>query len=145
MTDGHPYDIEVTHLFDASSQRVYEAFTVPDQFAGWYGPVGFPVLRDTVELDARVGGRQRFVMISDADPAMRTGFDGRFTEVVEMSASPAAALGMVSQVRPTRGRRTCSSSSMVMEAGPRCGARGSSPRGDGRPRPPGVERDVHQA
>jgi uncharacterized protein YndB with AHSA1/START domain len=62
---------------------VYEAFTDPDQFARWYGPLGFPVTRDTVELDARVGGRQRFVMVSDADPAMRTAFDGQFTEVAE--------------------------------------------------------------
>jgi uncharacterized protein YndB with AHSA1/START domain len=62
---------------------VYKAFTVPDQFARWHGPPGFPVARDTVELDARVGGRQRFVMVSETDPAMRTGFDGRFTEVAE--------------------------------------------------------------
>ena len=83
MTNDVNYDIEVTRDFDAPTERVYEAFTVPDQFARWYGPVGFPVSRDTVELDARVGGRQRFVMVSDADPAMRSGFDGRFTEVAE--------------------------------------------------------------
>jgi uncharacterized protein YndB with AHSA1/START domain len=53
-----------------------------DHFARWYGPVGFPVHRDAVEVDARVGGRQRFEMVSEADPSMRTGFDGRFDEVV---------------------------------------------------------------
>jgi uncharacterized protein YndB with AHSA1/START domain len=36
-----------------------------------------------VELDARVGGRQRFAMVSEADPTMRTAFDGQFTEVVQ--------------------------------------------------------------
>jgi uncharacterized protein YndB with AHSA1/START domain len=83
MMETPPYDIEITRVFDAPPERVYRAFTDPDEFAEWYGPVGFPVHRDTVELDARVGGRQRFAMVSDADPSMRTGFDGRFTEVVQ--------------------------------------------------------------
>jgi uncharacterized protein YndB with AHSA1/START domain len=82
MTDTPPYDVEISRVLDAPPERVYQAFTDPDQFAEWYGPVGFPVPRDTVELDARVGGRQRFAMVSDADPSMRTGFDGRFIEVV---------------------------------------------------------------
>ncbi len=81
MTDV-PYDIELSHTLDASPERVYEAFTDPDQFARWYGPDGFPAQRETVEIDARVGGRQRFTMAGDADPSIRTGFDGRFTEVV---------------------------------------------------------------
>src|SRR5512132_1774450 len=55
MTE-HPYDIEITRVFDVPPERVYQAFTDPDQFARWYGPVGFPVHRDTVEVDARVGG-----------------------------------------------------------------------------------------
>lgn len=61
---------------------MYKAFTDPDEFARWYGPVGFPVRRDTVELDARAGGSQRFVMVSEADPSIRTGFTGSFTEVI---------------------------------------------------------------
>jgi uncharacterized protein YndB with AHSA1/START domain len=83
MTEAPAYDIEITRIVAAPPERVYEAFTDPDQFAQWYGPVGFPVDRDTVELDARVGGRQRFAMVSDADPSMRTGFDGRFIEVAQ--------------------------------------------------------------
>jgi uncharacterized protein YndB with AHSA1/START domain len=83
MTEAPAYDIEITRIVAAPPEHVYEAFTDPDQFAQWYGPVGFPVDRDTVELDARVGGRQRFAMVSDADPSMRTGFDGRFIEVAQ--------------------------------------------------------------
>jgi uncharacterized protein YndB with AHSA1/START domain len=82
MTE-HPYDMEITRVVDAPPERVYQAFTDPDQFARWYGPVGFPVDRGTVEVDARVGGRQRFEMVGEADPSMRTGFDGRFVEVVQ--------------------------------------------------------------
>jgi uncharacterized protein YndB with AHSA1/START domain len=83
MTESLPYDVEITRVFDAPPERVYRAFTDPDQFAEWYGPVGFPVHRDSVELDARVGGRQRFALVSEADPSMRTEFDGRFVEVVQ--------------------------------------------------------------
>ena len=82
MAEAPAYDIEITRVLDAPPARVYEAFTDADKFAEWYGPVGFPVDRDTVELDARVGGGQRFEMVSDADPSMRTWFDGRFDEVV---------------------------------------------------------------
>jgi uncharacterized protein YndB with AHSA1/START domain len=83
VTEFPQYDIELTRVIDAPPDHVYRAFVDPDQFAAWYGPAGFPVDRDTVELDARVGGRQRFAMASEADPSMRSGFDGRFTEVVE--------------------------------------------------------------
>lgn len=76
------YDIEINRVLDAARDRVYEAFTDPDQFARWYGPDGFPVARETVGLDPRVGGRQQFTMVGDADPQFRTSFDGHFTEVV---------------------------------------------------------------
>src|SRR5215211_2455452 len=77
----------VRHRAHPSVRRATRArlpgFTDPDQFARWYGPVGFPVHRDTVEVNPWVGGRQRFEMVSEADPSMRTGFDGRFDEVVQ--------------------------------------------------------------
>ena len=82
MTEMPKYDVEITELIDAPPEQVYEAFTEPDRFAAWYGPPGFPVARETLELDARVGGAQRFTMIGEDDPAMQTGFDGRFSEVV---------------------------------------------------------------
>ena len=83
MTEEPRYDIELTRVFDAPRERIYKAFTDPDEFARWYGPVGFPARRDTVEHDARVGGLQRFVMVSEADPSVQTGFTGSFTEVVD--------------------------------------------------------------
>jgi uncharacterized protein YndB with AHSA1/START domain len=93
------YDIEITRVLEAPRERVYQAFTEPDQFAEWYGPVGFPVHRDSIELDARVGGRQRFAMVSDDDASLRTGFDGRFIEVVpnELLSSSGAWEGIPGQ------------------------------------------------
>jgi uncharacterized protein YndB with AHSA1/START domain len=99
MTEQPAYDVEITRIVDAPPGRVYEAFTDADQFTDWYGPPGFPVDRDTVELDARVGGQQRFTMVSDADPSMQSGFDGRFLEVVpnELLASSGAWEGVPGQ------------------------------------------------
>jgi uncharacterized protein YndB with AHSA1/START domain len=101
MTES-PYDIEVTRVVDAPPERVYQAFTDPDQFARWYGPVGFPVPPDTVEVDARVGGRQRFEMVSEADPSMRTRFDGQFIEVDQnaLLSSRGAWFGIPGQADP---------------------------------------------
>jgi uncharacterized protein YndB with AHSA1/START domain len=72
--------IEITRIFDASREMVYRAFTDPDQIAQWFGPVGCSVPRDSVEIDARVGGHLRFVMVA---PDMRSPIDATFTEVVE--------------------------------------------------------------
>ena len=68
---------------NAPRELVYQAFTDPDQLARWYGPVGFSVHSDTVEIDARDGGRLRLVMASDIDPDLRSAVQLRFTEVVE--------------------------------------------------------------
>ena len=81
MVDSSPYDIELTRVFAGPRERLYSAFTDPDLFARWYGPVGFPVPRDTIDLDARVGCAHRFTMVGEDDP-METSFDGNFTEVV---------------------------------------------------------------
>jgi uncharacterized protein YndB with AHSA1/START domain len=76
-------ELVMTRLFDAPRELVYQAFLDPDQLAQWFGPVGFSVPRDTVDIDPRVGGHQRFVMVSDDDPEMRAPVDARFVEMVE--------------------------------------------------------------
>jgi uncharacterized protein YndB with AHSA1/START domain len=83
MTEEAIYELEVSRIFDAPRDLVYQAFVDPDQLAQWFGPVGFVVPRDTVAIDARVGGYQRFVMISADDPSVRSPIDATFTEVVE--------------------------------------------------------------
>jgi uncharacterized protein YndB with AHSA1/START domain len=47
--------IEITRIFDAPRSLVYRAFTDPDEFAQWFGPVDCSVPRDSVEIDARTG------------------------------------------------------------------------------------------
>jgi uncharacterized protein YndB with AHSA1/START domain len=75
--------IEITRIFNAPRELVYRAFTDPDQLAQWFGPVGYSVPRDTVEIDARPGGYQRFVMVNDANPAEASPIDATFSEVIE--------------------------------------------------------------
>jgi uncharacterized protein YndB with AHSA1/START domain len=76
-------EIHLTRIFDAPPELVYRAFTDPDQISQWFGPVGFSVPRETIEIDPRPGGVQRFEMVSDDDPSFRNPIDAAYTEVVE--------------------------------------------------------------
>jgi uncharacterized protein YndB with AHSA1/START domain len=84
MTDTTPsIDLVLERTFDAPRELVWRAFTDPDQIAAWFGPVGYSVPRETVEVDLRPGGHQRFTMVSDDDPSVTSPVEGRFVEVVE--------------------------------------------------------------
>ena len=56
MTEN-PQELVFEREFDAPRALVYPAFVDPDQLAAWFGPVGYSVPRDTVEIDARPGWR----------------------------------------------------------------------------------------
>jgi uncharacterized protein YndB with AHSA1/START domain len=83
MTAHPTYELALSRIFDAPRELVYQAFVDPDQIAQWFGPVGWVVPRDTVEVDARPGGCQRFVMVNADDPAQRSPVNATFTEVIE--------------------------------------------------------------
>lgn len=74
--------LTLTRTFAAPRDAVYAAFTEPDAFVDWFGPVGFHVPRTSVRIDPVVGGRQRFVMVSDDDPQLKSPVDSTYTEVV---------------------------------------------------------------
>jgi uncharacterized protein YndB with AHSA1/START domain len=76
-------ELVIERTFNAPPEAVYRAFTDPDQLSQWFGPVGWSCPRESVDIDARVGGHQRFVMVSDTDPTQRSPANGTFTEVVE--------------------------------------------------------------
>jgi uncharacterized protein YndB with AHSA1/START domain/dihydrofolate reductase len=83
MTAETSYELAITRVFDAPRELVYQAFVDPDQLAQWMGPIGFSTPRDTVAVDPRPGGYQRFTMVSDDDPAMRSPVDATLIEVIE--------------------------------------------------------------
>ena len=76
-------ELVMSRVFDAPRELVYRAFTDPDQLAAWFGPVGWSVPRDTVAVEARTGGHQRFVMVNDDDPTMNSAVNATFVEVIE--------------------------------------------------------------
>jgi len=82
VTEGTKHDITISRIFDAPRELVYRAFVDPDQLCQWFGPAGFSVPCETVQVDARIGGFQRFVMVSDDDPSHRIAIDATFSEVV---------------------------------------------------------------
>lgn len=83
MTQAAKEEITLSRVFDAPPELVYRAFVDPDQLCLWFGPDGFSVPCESVQIDARPGGFQRFVLVSDADPAVRSRVDVTFAEVVE--------------------------------------------------------------
>jgi uncharacterized protein YndB with AHSA1/START domain len=76
-------ELVLTRVFDAPRELVFQAFSDPDQVAQWYGPVGWSVPRETVSIDARVGGEQVFTMVNDADPNQISPVRATITDVVE--------------------------------------------------------------
>ena len=59
-TDTAARELVVTRVFDASRERVFDAFTDPRHIAEWWGPDGFT---NTIhEMDVRPGGVWRFMM-----------------------------------------------------------------------------------
>src|SRR5260370_13427693 len=83
MAKDETHEILIARLFEAPRELVYRAFVDPDQLCQWFGPAGFSVPCETVQIDARPGGFQRFVMISDEDPTLRSTVDATFSQVIE--------------------------------------------------------------
>jgi uncharacterized protein YndB with AHSA1/START domain len=83
VTDAAKEEITLSRVFGAPPELVYRAFVDPDQLCLWFGPDGFSVPCESVQIDARPGGFQRFTLVSDADPEIRSRVDATFAEVVE--------------------------------------------------------------
>lgn len=52
-------EIVLCRVIAAPRERVFEAWTDPQQIVQWFGPDGFTV--ESLECDIRVGGRWRFI------------------------------------------------------------------------------------
>ena len=74
--------ITITRVFDAPREVVFKAWTDPDQVATWFGPAGFEVPRESVEIDLRPGGRFRLLMVR-GDAGMEHPIDYEVVEVSE--------------------------------------------------------------
>jgi uncharacterized protein YndB with AHSA1/START domain len=62
--DGPGDTVSITHVFDASIEEVFRAWTDPDELAAWYGPANMSTRRDSINIDPRRGGRFELTMAS---------------------------------------------------------------------------------
>jgi uncharacterized protein YndB with AHSA1/START domain len=70
--------ILITREFDAPRHLVYRAWTTPELVRRWWHANRGEVT--LVEIDLRVGGRWRYVMV--ADGGVEVGFHGEYREIV---------------------------------------------------------------
>ena len=54
-----------TRVFDATPEQVFAAWTDPDKAAQWWHPRGLTTPRDSVSIDAKVGGTYQYTMVDD--------------------------------------------------------------------------------
>jgi uncharacterized protein YndB with AHSA1/START domain len=84
MADASPgkqKEFGVTRIIDAPRERVFKAWTDPDQLAEWWGPAGFSTPRSSVSIDARPGGRWTATMKSDGEDGTEIPFYGVYEEL----------------------------------------------------------------
>ena len=70
--------IEIRREFDAPRHLVYEAWTTPSLVERWWHSKRGEMT--VCEIDLRVGGKWRYVMV--ADGGMEVGFHGEYREIV---------------------------------------------------------------
>ena len=103
MSDSTPdaaeQEVLITHIFEAPRERVFRAWTDPDEVAAWYGPEHMEAPRERIRIDLRVGGRWELTMVQ------RGGGGGEFSigydilelvepELIVMRSDPMPQAGM---------------------------------------------------
>jgi uncharacterized protein YndB with AHSA1/START domain len=76
--------LKFTRVFDASPDRVFDAWVDKTQLAKWLGPRSSGAQPQTVEVDARVGGQYRIVMRA-ASGETASAISGVYREVARPS------------------------------------------------------------
>ncbi len=71
----------ITRVFDAPRETIWRAWTDPAEAALWWHPPGVITPRESVRVDARVGGSYEYTMIAPDDSEYPT--CGEYLEVVE--------------------------------------------------------------
>lgn len=71
---------EIVRVFDAPRERLWRAWTDPDELVRWWGKRGWHARRDGIVLDVRPGAPFRIVSVSEAGDEMVN--EGVWHEVV---------------------------------------------------------------
>lgn len=81
MSDSNPVaaadqEVLITRIFDAPREKVFRAWTNPDEVAAWYGPEHVNTPRERIRIDLRVGGRYELTMVQrDGGAEFTIGYD----------------------------------------------------------------------
>ena len=75
-------DLEITRVYDATPQQLWDAWTRPEQLARWWGKRGWTAKPDEIVLDVRPGGTFRVTTVNDEDGSEMTN-EGTYDEVHE--------------------------------------------------------------
>ena len=77
VIDKQKLEARLSRVFNAPPERLFEAYTNPEQIPHWWGPRELTTVVDT--LDLRVGGKWRFVQ-KDSN-GEEYAFRGEYTEI----------------------------------------------------------------
>jgi uncharacterized protein YndB with AHSA1/START domain len=96
-------EVRITRVFRAPREIVFRAWVDPDQIAAWWAPEECEIPRETVEVDARDGGRIYFSMVEAARGVVyRVRFD--IVEISEpnllvLASDPEPEIGLAHPMR----------------------------------------------
>ena len=66
----------ITRIFEAPRERVFRAWTDPDEIAAWFGPEHMDTPRERIHIEPRVGGRYELTMVQrEGDGEMAIGYE----------------------------------------------------------------------
>ncbi|HEY8546032.1 MAG TPA: SRPBCC domain-containing protein [Acidimicrobiales bacterium] len=84
MTDLTPtVELHLSRTFAAPRELVFAAFVEPALLARWFGPEGWSVDPESIDIDPRPGGNYHLTLVDDSDPARRSPTNAKFTDIVE--------------------------------------------------------------
>lgn len=78
VTTPSPREVQLTRVFNAPRELVFEAMTQPELLKRWFGPHGWNLV--VCEVDLRVGGVWRYVLEGPDGASM--GMGGEYREIV---------------------------------------------------------------
>jgi uncharacterized protein YndB with AHSA1/START domain len=102
MSDSTPeaatdQEVLITRIFEAPRERVFRAWTDPDEVAAWFGPEHMDTPRERIYIDLRVRGRYELTMDPRPDGEFAIGYE--ILELVEpelivLRSDPMPEVGM---------------------------------------------------
>lgn len=79
QTEPGSEPVVVEGLFNVTPERMYRAWTSPDEVIKWFGPAPNSLI--ACEIDLRIGGKWRFVL--EDSPEKKRRIEGEYLEVEE--------------------------------------------------------------